>query len=79
MEEALAYPYTPSDREMIRRNRERLFVGSPETVRSRLQPLIEATKADELMVTSAFHDHEARKRSYELLAHRAEKGIRFSA
>jgi luciferase family oxidoreductase group 1 len=79
VEEALAYPYTPSDREMIRRNRERLFVGSPETVCSRLQPLIEATNADELMVISAFHDHEARKRSYELLAHRAEKGIRFSA
>jgi len=68
VEEALAYPYTPSEREMIRRNRERLFVGSPETVRQRLQPLIDATKADELMVTSAMHDHDARKRSYDLVA-----------
>ncbi len=67
-EEALAYPYSPAEREMIHRNRERLFVGSPDTVRERLQPLIEATKANELMVTSAVHDHEARKASYERLA-----------
>jgi hypothetical protein len=26
------------------------------------------TKADELMVTCALYDHEARKRSYEVLA-----------
>lgn len=73
-EEALAYPYTPSEREMIRRNRERLFVGSPDTVRQRLQPLIDETRADELMVTSAMHDHSARKRSYDLVA-----GIGFTA
>jgi hypothetical protein len=31
-------------------------------------PLIEATRADELMVTSMIFSHEARKHSYELLA-----------
>ncbi len=31
-------------------------------------PLMEATKADELMVTTMIFDHAARKRSYELLA-----------
>jgi len=30
--------------------------------------LIEATSADELMVTTMLFDHTARKRSYELLA-----------
>ena len=67
-EEALAYPYTEADRERIRRNRARLFVGGPARVRERLLALIEATAADELMVTSAIHDHGARKRSYELVA-----------
>ena len=33
-----------------------------------LAPLIEATGADELMVTAAIWDHKARVRSYELLA-----------
>jgi hypothetical protein len=31
-------------------------------------PLIEATRADELMITTMLFDHGARKRSYELLA-----------
>ena len=32
VEEALAYPYTDSERASIKRNRSRLFVGSPATV-----------------------------------------------
>ncbi len=32
VEEALAYPYTESERASIARNRSRLFVGSPATV-----------------------------------------------
>jgi luciferase family oxidoreductase group 1 len=67
-QEAAAYPYTAPERDAIRRNRERVFAGSPATVRERLKPLIEATAADELMVTTMIYDHVARKRSYELLA-----------
>lgn len=67
-EDALAYPYSPIDRERIRINRERLFVGSPATVRARLTPLVEATGADELMLTCMIYDHAARKHSYELMA-----------
>jgi luciferase family oxidoreductase group 1 len=67
-EEAAMYPYTPVDRERIRHNRARVFTGSVETVRARLDPLIEATKADEVMVTTMIHDHGARRRSYEVLA-----------
>jgi luciferase family oxidoreductase group 1 len=66
--DALAYPYTDADRERMRINRRRLFVGAPATVQQRLRPLIEATAADELMVTSMIYNHEARKRSYALLA-----------
>jgi luciferase family oxidoreductase group 1 len=67
-EEALAYPYTPVDRERIRINRRRIVVGSPARVKERLMPLIEATAADELMITTMVYDHAARRRSYELLA-----------
>lgn len=76
-EDALAYPYTPMDRERIRINRERLFVGSPATVRARLAPLVEETGADELMLTCMIYDHAARKRSYELMA--GEFGLGASA
>jgi hypothetical protein len=35
---------------------------------AKLQPMIEESKADELMVITAVYDHEARKKSYSLLA-----------
>ncbi len=44
------------------------FVGSTETVRSGLHQFIARTGVDELIVASAFYDHNARLRSYELLA-----------
>ena len=68
IEEAQAYPYTDADRAAIARNRSRLFVGSPATVMQKLEPMIAASQADELMVITAVYDHEARKKSYSLLA-----------
>ena len=44
------------------------FYGSTETIKGKLNTLIESTKADELMVVAAIWDHEARVRSFELLA-----------
>src|ERR1700734_1598432 len=68
VEEALAYPYTESERASIAHNRSRLFVGTPSTVMAKLQPMIKASEADELMVITAVYDHQARKKSYSLLA-----------
>jgi luciferase family oxidoreductase group 1 len=67
-EEAEAFPYSPAERALIARNRERVFAGSKETMVARLEPMIAATKADEVMVTTMIHDHAARRHSYELLA-----------
>ena len=67
-EEAAAYPYTPVDRERIAQQRERLVVGSIDSVKSRLLSLAKATQADELMITTMAYDHAARRHSYELLA-----------
>jgi luciferase family oxidoreductase group 1 len=68
VEEALAYPYTDAERASIARNRSRLFVGSPATVMQKLQPMISASQADELMIITAVYDHDARRKSYSLLA-----------
>jgi luciferase family oxidoreductase group 1 len=67
-EEAAAYDYAPIDRARIAQNRARVFAGAPTTVLARLQPLLEATQADEVMVTTMVYDHAARRHSYELLA-----------
>ncbi|RNB42861.1 hypothetical protein EDM22_19260, partial [Agromyces tardus] len=44
------------------------FVGSPETVVGLLETLQRVTGADELLVTTITHDHDARVASYRLLA-----------
>ena len=67
-QEAAAYPYAPVDRQRIVRQRERLVVGSAARAKARLLALIEATRADELMITTMVYDHAARRHSYELLA-----------
>ncbi|MEO6418812.1 MAG: LLM class flavin-dependent oxidoreductase [Polyangiaceae bacterium] len=43
-------------------------VGTAASVRDRLRELATEADADEVMVMTASHDHEARKRSYTLLA-----------
>jgi len=67
-EEASAHSYSPSDRALIAQNRARLVVGDKKKVMTHLEPIIEATKADEVMVTTMIYDHEARKHSYSLMA-----------
>lgn len=67
-EEALAYAWTPQERAIARAYRERQVVGGPATVRRRLLALAEETGADEIMVTTLTHGHEARVRGLELLA-----------
>ncbi len=53
-------------------------VGGPETVRRDLAAFIAHTGADELMVTANIHDHGARRRSFEILAH-AHQGMAAAA
>jgi alkanesulfonate monooxygenase SsuD/methylene tetrahydromethanopterin reductase-like flavin-dependent oxidoreductase (luciferase family) len=60
----------------MRKSRERFFVGTPATIETQLKPLLEATQADEVMITSAIYDHAARKRSYQLLAEHFIAGAR---
>ena len=43
-------------------------IGSAETVKSKIDQVLEMTGADEIMAAAQIHDHQARKRSYEILA-----------
>ena len=43
-------------------------IGSPDTVKAKTEAFVARTGADELMITSQIFDHQARLRSYELLA-----------
>ena len=67
-EEAEAYPYTARELAVVESYRHLQIIGSPETVRARIDALATETGSDEVMVTTMVHDHAARLRSYELLA-----------
>ncbi len=67
-EEAAEYQFTPSEREIVRGWTGSHVVGSPSRVREQLEELAATTAADELMITTMVHGHDARVRSYELVA-----------
>ena len=67
-EEALAYPYTPAEREYVEHMRGRSVYGDPDTVREKLQALAARYGVDEIVVVTITYDFADRLRSYELLA-----------
>jgi luciferase family oxidoreductase group 1 len=44
------------------------FAGSAETIARRLEAFVAETGVDEVLAVAAIYDHDARKRSYEILA-----------
>jgi alkanesulfonate monooxygenase SsuD/methylene tetrahydromethanopterin reductase-like flavin-dependent oxidoreductase (luciferase family) len=46
----------------------RAIIGSPERVRAGIEELASSYGAEEVIVVTITHDHQARRRSYELLA-----------
>ena len=67
-EEAAEHRFTPAEREMVKAWTASHVIGSPTTVTARLEELVAATDADELIVTTMVHSPDARLRSYQLLA-----------
>jgi luciferase family oxidoreductase group 1 len=65
--------WSPAERALVGHALVEAIVGSPATVKAGLAALLERTKADELIIGAQIYDHEARKRSYEIIA-----GLRLS-
>jgi luciferase family oxidoreductase group 1 len=51
-----------------RQRRRRALIGDPDTVREGIEAVARDYGAQEVMVVTITHDHEARRRSYELIA-----------
>jgi luciferase family oxidoreductase group 1 len=60
--------WSPTEKAQASRMLACSFVGSKDAVRDGLRKFIARTGADEVIVAAALYDHEARLRSYELLA-----------
>jgi luciferase family oxidoreductase group 1 len=44
------------------------IIGGPETVKKKLQRFLDRTQSDEMMINAQIFDHEARLRSFEIVA-----------
>lgn len=73
--DALAFPLGPEERAAVRARRANFAVGSPETVRARLEELAAQTAADEVMVTGTVYSHAERVRSYTRIAAAFNLGV----
>ena len=67
-EEAAAHTWSPVEQTARREGAGRYVIGTPETVRERLQTLAGQCKADEIMILDSYPDQASRLKGAELLA-----------
>ncbi|MGT2934754.1 LLM class flavin-dependent oxidoreductase [Streptococcus castoreus] len=67
-EEACSYALTAKQKKVISANRSRMIIGSPQKVKKKLDELIAASQAEELLVIPLVPRIENRLKSLELLA-----------
>lgn len=67
-EEAMNWPYSERERQIIRQERNRIILGTPKSVKNQLSELKRAFEADELMILTITGDYKTRVKSYELIA-----------
>jgi luciferase family oxidoreductase group 1 len=60
--------WTPFEKSGVEHAFREAVVGSPATVKRGLRAFLDRTQVDELMVTAAIYDQQARLRSFELVA-----------
>ncbi len=60
--------WNPMEQEMVEHTLQYAIVGSPETVQRRLASFVENTRVDEVIVAGQIYDHQARLRSFEIVA-----------
>ena len=67
-DEAAAYAFSTVERDFVESWLANVIYGDPQTVRTRLDELVERTGADELVLTANAHTPTVRLRSYDLIA-----------
>ncbi len=60
--------WTPLEKANVERTLAYSVVGSPQSVEKGLREFLDAHQPDELMITAHMYDHQARLRSFELIA-----------
>lgn len=60
--------WTAEEKAMVEKVMRYAIIGDQRTIREKLPAILEETKADEFIVAAQIYDHQARLRSYQLLA-----------
>ncbi|RED61724.1 LLM class flavin-dependent oxidoreductase [Cohnella lupini] len=60
--------WSPHEEAALRKQFGYAVVGDPEQVKTRLQAVLDETDADELIIASQIYDHQARLKSFEIVA-----------
>ena len=60
--------WSPQEKAIVESRLGGSIIGSRATVEAQLERVLEATKADELIINAMIFDHQARLRSYEIVA-----------
>ncbi|WP_079911255.1 LLM class flavin-dependent oxidoreductase [Paenibacillus sp. 32352] len=60
--------WTEQEKAVVRRQLSYSVAGNKDTVRDKLQQILNQTQADELIITGQIYDHQARLRSYQIIA-----------
>ncbi len=68
IEEAENYHYTEQEKKKVLQNRQRMIVGSKQTVKEQLQILMDRYQTDEMMILNNSFDPMEKQRSFERIA-----------
>jgi alkanesulfonate monooxygenase SsuD/methylene tetrahydromethanopterin reductase-like flavin-dependent oxidoreductase (luciferase family) len=60
--------WTPPEKAAVESKLAGSIIGGAAAIKEGAQKILEATKADELIINAMIYDHEARLRSYEIIA-----------
>ena len=63
--DALCNPY---EKQILQQKLAGAIIGSPETVKTKLEKFVEETQTDEIIINSQIFDHQARLQSYKIVA-----------
>jgi luciferase family oxidoreductase group 1 len=66
--------WTDYEKAVIQQKLGASIIGSPETVREKLQRFLDETQADEIIIHAQIYDHQARLRSYEIVSQIVREG-----
>ncbi|MEB1809295.1 MAG: LLM class flavin-dependent oxidoreductase [Bacillaceae bacterium] len=65
--ESMEHLWTSIEKDAIEKQLGSSVIGSPETVKEKLQAFLDETQADEMIINSHIYDHNERFRSYEIV------------